>query len=422
MRNRRFLIVVTLVGVLFLSVMLGRLSLNHEAGSAASGGRLLSSLRQMDYGLVINVSDYDGATDGERIQKALNDVPQDGATVFIPDGVWQACNLTALSRTVILGADGAILERPENTTSAFVTFDNKTGFAVTNLIFDGQNIPDAYGVLASNSTSFEISNNTFRDVTNNAIHIDGWSTDFVIENNVLVNTNIAPILVFGTPGSRIISRFLIANNTLMDSLDNGKIGVAFADNGTIADNHVVNCTYGIATRCVSDLTVSGNRVENVTSFGIYLGTQPGDFGSWNITIENNIIVGADIGIARWYGSGSVVNVTVIENTIAYSDQSDIYADFQASFIRNTVSSREKVKITTIPSEFAFNVDVNGTPVIPADINGDRRVDMRDLGIVARLFGITRGSAEWNPLADVIVNDAIDMRDVSFVARCFGLSF
>jgi hypothetical protein len=136
-------------------------------------------------------------------------------------------------------------------------------------------------------------------------------------------------------------------------------------------------------------------------------------------ISNNYVVGSNVGIARYYGSGSVVNVTVKNNTIVYSNQSDVYADFQASFVNNTFTSRGKVRLFMVSAKFAGNVDLNGAPVIPADITGDSRVDMHDVGFVARLYGAVRGSGNWNPLADVIENGVIDMRDIAFVARCFA---
>jgi hypothetical protein len=426
MKKGRLLTATVLVGLIFLSVSIGVFRVNYKASSSTEGSGFLDGVAVITYGLVINVSDYGGSTDYERIQNALNDVPPDGAVVFIPSGVWEACNLSALSRTVVMGGDGTILRRPPNTTSPFLIFENRTGFAVVDLIFDGQNVPDASGLLVSNGTSFQIANDTFRDVDTNAVNIVGRSEDFVVEGNIFVNSNNAPVRVWGTPGGRIVSGFLIVNNTLLDSQTNGKIGVAFADNGTIRDNHIFNCTYGIATRDDCNLLIENNRIENVTSYGIYLGTQieyPDTYGlSSNIVISSNYIFGSNVGIARYYGCGLIVNVSVSENIITYSNQLDIYADFQASFVNNTVSCRDNVALLTPPAEFVGNVDVNGTPVMPADITGDCRVDMRDLGGVARLYGTVHGSANWNQMADVIQDGVIDMRDLGFVAKCFQLNY
>lgn len=367
---------------------------------------------------LINVSDYAGETDYERIQKALNDVTPEGAIVFIPEGTWEACNLSAISNTIILGTNGTVLRRPQNTTAPFITFQNQANFAVLNITFDGQNVTDASGIQIVNGTDFRIADNVFQDVARHALHVTGQCQSFFVENNVFLHATGAPLLIFGSPSLRIINGFLVANNTLMMSDNNGKIGVAFAANGTVADNYLYNCTYGIATRCVSDLVIRNNRIENCTSYGIYLGTQPGDVGSDNISIIENYISGSDIGIARYYGSGSMINITVRNNTIVNSIQSDIYADFQAFFVNNTLTSKDKVKLLTIPLQFTGNVDSNMTLMIPADVQGDGKVNMRDVGIVARLFQSSLGSDNWNPAADVIQNNVIDMKDISFVANCF----
>jgi hypothetical protein len=368
---------------------------------------------------LINVSDYTGETDYERIQKALNDVTPEGATVFIPEGTWEACNLSAISNTIILGTNGTLLRRPQNTTAPFITFQNQTNFAVLSITFDGQNVTDASGIQIVNGTDFCVVGNVFQDVARHALYIAGQCQNFSVENNVFLHATEAPLLIFGSPSVRIINGFLVANNTLMMSDNNGKIGVAFAANGTVADNYLYNCTYGIATRCVSDLVIRDNRIENCASYGVYLGTQPGDVGSDNISIIENYISGSDVGIARYYGSGSMVNITVRNNTIVNSIQSDIYADFQGFFVNNTLTSKDKVRLLTIPYQFSGNVDLNMTLMIPADVQGDGKVNMRDVGIVARLFQSSLGSDNWNPAADVIQNNVIDMKDVSYVVKCFS---
>ena len=45
--------------------------------------------------------------------------------------------------------------------------------------------------------------------------------------------------------------------------------------------------------------------------------------------------------------------------------------------------------------------------------------MRDVGLVARLFGTNYPDPEYDPNVDVIYDLKIDMRDVGTVARHFG---
>jgi hypothetical protein len=371
------------------------------------------------FGIIINIKDYNGSTDAERIQKALDSVPPEGAIVFIPRGVYVASNLTAKSRTIIMGENGTIITRAENDTSPFIRFENKTDFEIVGITFNGKNVTDGTGIQIINGTNFKIINNTFQDIDKRAIFICGTSQNFTIQNNVFINTNEAPILIFGTPGSRQIKNFMIFNNTLVNSLKNGKIGVAFASKGLIIKNQIINCKYGIGTRGVSEITIENNTIKNSESYGIYLGTQPGDAGSNDILIINNIIVNCSVGIARYYGTLPIKNVTVTKNVIIYNRQWDIYADFPADFLNNTMTSKSGLRLLEPPVEFKYNIDLNGKPIIPADVNGDGKVDMRDIGLLARLFGLSQNSTSWSPSLDIIADGEINMKDIGYAAKCFG---
>lgn len=54
-----------------------------------------------------------------------------------------------------------------------------------------------------------------------------------------------------------------------------------------------------------------------------------------------------------------------------------------------------------------------------DINGDGKVDMRDVSYVARRFRCLPSDPLWNPNADIDGDSRIDMKDISTVARHFG---
>jgi len=62
--------------------------------------------------------------------------------------------------------------------------------------------------------------------------------------------------------------------------------------------------------------------------------------------------------------------------------------------------------------------------LKGDINGDRKIDMRDIYTVAKAYGSYPGHPRWNPLADLTGPDGIsdgkvDMRDIYAVAKEFG---
>jgi hypothetical protein len=391
------------------------LVLNNLATTAPKNITLCFNITQ---NLIINVTAFSG-TDQEKIQTALNMVPPEGATVYIPDGTWEACNLTAKSKTIIMGGEKTTLKRPSNTTTPFITFTNASDFAILNITFDGQNIPDATGVYITNSTNFLIYNNTFKDISRNALKISGKSTNFTIKNNKFINTNNAPLMVFGSPGTREIANFTITANTIINSTENGKIAVAFASDGIISGNIVLNSQHGIGTRGISNIIMENNTIINCKGYGIYLGTQPTDPGSWNITIENNYIANNSIGLARYYGTQPIKQSRVMNNIIVNNTQYDVQIDFPATFIKNIFTSKEKIKILTPPIEFKENTNMKGEPIIPADINNDQKVDAKDIGITATLFGTNYESPKWNPACDVIEDGVIDSKDLGFICKCFG---
>ena len=74
--------------------------------------------------------------------------------------------------------------------------------------------------------------------------------------------------------------------------------------------------------------------------------------------------------------------------------------------------------------FACAVLVMAIAVFPArailgDVNGDGKVDLKDIGIVARAFGATPSDPRWAPAADLNGDGRIDVKDISIVASNFG---
>jgi len=54
-----------------------------------------------------------------------------------------------------------------------------------------------------------------------------------------------------------------------------------------------------------------------------------------------------------------------------------------------------------------------------DVNYDGKVDMKDVAIVAKSFGSTEGSSNWNFRADINRDGKIDMVDIALVCGAFG---
>jgi ABC-type transport system substrate-binding protein len=68
-----------------------------------------------------------------------------------------------------------------------------------------------------------------------------------------------------------------------------------------------------------------------------------------------------------------------------------------------------------------NTFVDGvvTVVLAGDLNDDGIVDYRDINRVARMFGKTPGSPQWDPNSDIIEDGIIDYRDINVPSRNYG---
>jgi len=65
------------------------------------------------------------------------------------------------------------------------------------------------------------------------------------------------------------------------------------------------------------------------------------------------------------------------------------------------------------------VQILNASEVPWDVNGDRKVDMIDLWLVALAYGSYPGSPTWDPRADVNGDEKVDMIDIWLVALHFG---
>jgi hypothetical protein len=54
-----------------------------------------------------------------------------------------------------------------------------------------------------------------------------------------------------------------------------------------------------------------------------------------------------------------------------------------------------------------------------DLNGDLKVDIRDVAVVGVAFGTQEGDSRWNPAADVNGDTIVNITDAALVCKDFG---
>ena len=74
------------------------------------------------------------------------------------------------------------------------------------------------------------------------------------------------------------------------------------------------------------------------------------------------------------------------------------------------------------SHVTFDVLFESLDHLPADVNRDGIVNMKDMAIVAAAFGSKPGDSNWNPNADINNDGVVNMKDMAIVAGSFGLAF
>jgi alpha-tubulin suppressor-like RCC1 family protein len=76
---------------------------------------------------------------------------------------------------------------------------------------------------------------------------------------------------------------------------------------------------------------------------------------------------------------------------------------------------------TIPAPLSTDDDFHVDPqLIPGDINGDNKIDLNDLGLLADAFNTTVSSPRWNPNADLNCDYQVNIKDLGLLADYFNM--
>lgn len=166
------------------------------------------------------------------------------------------------------------------------------------------------GTLMISGAAATIRNSTF---TNSYIEL--WKDRSLVENCSLTNT---PIYVYHE------SSTVIQNNTIRRDLPD-EIGIYPSDGVSIAGNRISGCLYGIQASTWITADVRNNTITGCTE-GIH------SFG--NMTVEDNIITGNDIGVNSTGGTDHVRGNLITGNGVGVVTFGDPRAVQNNTFIGN----------------------------------------------------------------------------------------
>ena len=125
------------------------------------------------------------------------------------------------------------------------------------------------------------------------------------------------------------------------------------------------------------------------------------------------------------GTITEVSSTLLENSSVTGSGALLYISFApqtAAVPFTTTINIAGVRIlNTSGTDITAMAPISDTITVhfTGDINGDNKVDIRDISLVAKAFGSVPGSPGWNPVCDVNYDGTVNIKDISIVAKLFG---
>ena len=197
---------------------------------------------------------------------------------------------------------------------------------------------------------------------------------------------------------------------LFDINATGTAGTFFRDwdeNNIVSAANLYDATYTLAQ--VSELvaTIATNCTWVYQGRTVYV----------NVTISNFAEPPEDVWVTLYY------DITADKSIGAYPVYLDMEQSCTFPFTWNTAGipclNYTLTAVATTPTGSNTFTDGNITIRLVGDVNGDGRVDLRDIALMAHAFGSTPTSSNWNPAADLNGDGTVDMKDIAIVARNFG---
>jgi hypothetical protein len=183
-----------------------------------------------------------------------------------------------------------------------------------------------------------------------------------------------------------------------------------------------------------------NTSDNTLVDGqVWIMTQIHDVAIINITLPNSWV---------FHGYNAKINVTA-QNLGVFTETFDIKAYYNSTFLIGTIHVTDLPPSESLEAQFIFNtsellpchtydISAEATQVLYeydttnnfltdgglkirwlGDLNGDDKVDVKDVYIVSQAYGSYPGHPRWNPIADINQDLKVDIKDIYIVSRNYG---
>jgi hypothetical protein len=159
------------------------------------------------------------------------------------------------------------------------------------------------------------------------------------------------------------------------------------------------------TSCYNSTILAQNRTYNV-----------------NVTVTNEGGAAETFTLTLYWNTTNLINSTIV--TLNVGETKGVQLDWNSTGYARYKSYKLSAYATPVPGETdtADNTFVDPRNLLisyPGDIDGNKKVEVKDVAAVAKLFGVNYPDPKYDPNKDITCDGKIDVKDVSIAAKNFG---
>ena len=372
-------------------------------------------------------------------------------TVANLGNVTESFNVTALYNGTAIGTVQVNNLASNTQTTVTIPWDT-TGVATGNYTISG--------------TASFVPYETYFNTTNN-VYVDGIVQVLTIIHDVAI-TNVTPLMAWAYANTTVPINVTAAN---LGNASETFTVTAYYNASTISTIPVTSLAAGTSTTLTFDWNTTGIAGESNYTISAFASYVPFEYNTTNNRlVDGQVLILAqvrDVAITNVVTSlnstyqGRIINITVTASNLGQVTESfNVTAFYDANplgtvpiinlapnasvanvFMLNTSglmlyhNYTISAQASIVPYEVntANNLFVDGTIFVKiiGDVNGDGKVNIEDISIIAKAFGSvgpgylypgSPPSPNWNPNADLNGDNRVDIIDISLAARNFGKSY